>query len=119
MVRQAILYPGSVAAGGTISIPSYLPPIHKLLKFVVKRINTITWSGLGAAGATIATKDVAAAASGSDTLAECLSKTIVTTTPATGEVQLTGPRSIVTGDAINDGDAIIIDFFAQTDYHVA
>jgi len=113
---QLVLYPGAVSAGGTITIPSYFPPIWRLLRFVVKRMNTITWSGLGAAGATIATKDVSAAASGSDSIAECAEKTVVTTTPGTGQVQLTGPRKITVGDAINDGDTVIIDAIPVTAY---
>jgi len=116
---QIVLYTGPVAAGGAIDLPRYFPPLHRLLRFTIKRMNYVTWSGLGAAGATIETKDVAAAASGSDNIAECITKTIVTTTPGAGQVQLSASRVITTGDAINDGDLVIIDAIAKTEVPLA
>ena len=103
-----VLSPGAVAAGGTISLPGYVPRLAKLLSFVLVRRNAITWSGLGAAGATIATRDVAAAASGTDLLGECVPKEVVDAAPAAGQVQLRDPKTIVVGDAINDGDHVVI-----------
>jgi len=118
MTIEISIYPGAVGAGKTFSLPSYFPPLRALLRYVIKRKNSITWSGLGAAGATIATDDVSAAASGADTIAECITKKIVTTTPGTGEVQLSAEREITTGDAIADGDLVIIHGVKKTDYHI-
>jgi hypothetical protein len=79
-----------------------------LLACFVKRAEVITWAGLGAAGATIATSDVAAAADGSDAVSEAETKTVVTTTPGAGEVQKVDENTIQLGDAILDGDEVVV-----------
>lgn len=116
MPETLVLYPGAVAAGGTLSIPPPYPEAEQLLAFLVKRKNSITWSGLGTASATIATDDVAAASSGSDQIAETVPKTIVTGTPAAGEVALQDSRTIVVGDAIADGDLVVVVYIAKGEF---
>jgi len=108
------LKPGAVSANGDINLPGWAPKISKLLAVKVKRKNSITWSGLGAAGATIATDDVAAAGSGSDTIAEAAEKTIIQTgTPAAGEAIKVDEDTIHIGDAIADGDLVILDYIPK------
>jgi len=105
--------PGAVSAGGEITIPGYMPPIRHLLKFIVKRKNSITWDFTSS---TIATDDVTATGSGTDEMAEAVEKTVVNTTPGAGEVQVTGDRTIKVGDAIADGDLVIITYIAKGEF---
>jgi len=85
-------------------------PLDKLTAVYLKRANTVTWSGLGATGATIATDDVAAAASGADDIGEALKKTIILTgTPAAGQVILYNKNTIHIGDAVKADDLIVVE----------
>jgi len=104
-MREMSIYPGAIAANADIALPF---PLEVLLRVIVKERSRIVWSGLGAAGATIATDDVAAAGSGSDTLSDVAVKTIVTTAPAAGQVQLVDKNTIRIGDALLDCDLVIV-----------
>jgi len=107
-MREISWVPGAQAANTNIDLPSGSPKIDSLLACFVKRAEVITWAGLGAAGATIATSDVAAAAAGSDAVSEAETKSVVATAPATGEVQKVDEDTIQLGDAILAGDEVVI-----------
>jgi len=109
-MRQVSWVPGATAANTNIDIPAGSPKIESLLACHVKRAEVITWSGLGAAGATIATTDVVAAGSGSDAVSEAETKTVVTATPGGGQVQKVDEDTIQLGDAILAGDEVVIQY---------
>lgn len=111
-MRQISWVPGAKAANVNIDTPAGSPKIDSLLACFVKRAEVITWAGLGAAGATIGTTDVAAAGSGSDAVSEAETKTVVTTTPASGEVQKVDEDTIQLGDAILAGDEVVIQYLS-------
>lgn len=109
MPFQKVIYPGAVTAGGTISIGAEGPEMDKLLSFILKRKNTLTWSGSTSVDS-FGTLDVTAGVSGSDDVGEAVSKTVVTGTPTTGEVAQVDGYTIQVGDPINDGDLVIVTY---------
>jgi len=104
----AFIVPGSVSANTNIGLPAYAKGAAKIVQGILQRSNSITWSGLGATGATIATRDVAAAASGSDVVSEFIELTVVTTTPSGNQIQLYDRDNVRLGVDTIAGDGLIL-----------
>ncbi|MEM2529034.1 MAG: hypothetical protein QXG40_06520 [Ignisphaera sp.] len=107
MPVQIFYRPGAVSAGGSFVLPSYFPPLYKLLKVRYMKGRAVNEGGT----ATYTLK-------GLDCGDASVDKTIVTTTPGAGQVQLIRPRTIVCGDALTADDAVEIIAVTETDHHV-
>lgn len=107
MVQTLILKPGAVSAGETFSIPGYAPPARSLLAFfVVSRATTdVKHAACAATDAAYSSETTLATINHFNAITP---KTIVETTPGTGEVQLVDERTIKVGDAIGAEDYVII-----------
>jgi len=85
----------SIAAGTEIDISSQVPaPIHKILKAFLHMSGTTTANSASSA------------------------LTVVTTAPGAGEIQLTKPKAIKLGDAVNTTHIVVLDVQLKTDYPV-
>ena len=95
MVQVIIEFTDSIAAGTEIDISREVPgPIHAIIRALRHMSGTTT---------------------ANSTTTEL---TVVTTTPASGQIQLKSPKSIVLGDAVDPTYILILDVVLKTDYPV-
>jgi len=93
--RQVVVgFTASIAAGTAIDISRYVPaPVHRIIKALRHFSGTTT------------------ANSTTDELS------VVTVAPATGQIQLSGPKEIKLGDAVNPTYVLVLSVQLKTDYH--
>ena len=97
MPVQIFHRPGAVAAGGRFNLPSYFPPLYKLLKLRYLKERAVNEAGT--AVYTLRGLDCGDASA---------DKTIVEAAPGAGQVRLVRPRTIEVGDALTANDAVEI-----------
>jgi len=104
------LVPGAVAAGTSIALPDYAKGAESLVQAVhlqaLDHTHDVTHAACGASGAVYPT-----ATAITSTAARRLrgrSLTVVTTTPAAGQIQLVDENNVVLGDATTDEDILLL-----------
>lgn len=107
-VKTIFINPGAIAAGADIALPTWAVNPEAILQAILIRTNSVTWAGLGATGATVATRDVAAAASGTDGMTEFITLAIVTAAPTGNQIQLFDANNVRVGVATIAGDGLLI-----------
>jgi len=99
----AFVYPGAVAAGTKISLPDYAKGASKLIQALHLARSDVKHAACGATGAAYPSETTLATV-----VSTCKNLTIVTTTPAAGQIQLVDENNVVLGDATADGDLLIL-----------
>jgi len=104
------ILPGAVTAGTKIALPDYAKGAEKLVQTIhlqaLDHTHDVTHAACGASGAVYAT-----ATAITSTAARRLrgrSLTVVTTTPAAGQIQLVDENNVVLGDATTDEDILLL-----------
>jgi len=92
MVTLIMFAPGSTSAGDSISLPDWAPPVKEIAACIVVTLSDGTNAG------------------------SIASKTVVTDTPSSGQVQLVDEGTIKLGDDTTDRDIVILIVAAKGEY---
>ncbi len=104
------MVPGAVSAGDEITLPGYAKPIASLVAALKTGRVDITHAACGATGAAYAS-----ATTLGTPLNVLTSLTVVDTTPSSGQIQVTGDKTVVLGDDLEDGDLLILVYVGKGD----
>jgi len=99
----AFIYPGTVTARTKIPLPDYAKGAKKLAQALHLSRSDVKHAACTATGAAYPSETTLATV-----VSACKNLTIVTTTPAAGQIQLVDKNNVVLGDATVDGDLLIL-----------
>jgi len=103
MVEVAVIRPGAVSANTNIDLPVYYKKIASLIAAFKTTKVDVSHAACAASGAVYSSDTVLASP-----LNVLTALSVVTTTPGAGQIQLVDEDTIQLGDAVKDGEEIIL-----------